>query len=118
VEWQGPLANLTHTKCLACGELNCQEFGPPDYQATPPPVQSDQSPDAPQMCKVCGGYGCVSDNPDTPPNPAPGGSTVECGKCHGTGESPDTDRREKSESRAGIEPFQVNAERRAVDRIL
>ena len=30
----------------------------------------------------------------------------------------DEDRREKSESRAGIDPFQVNAERRAVDRIL
>jgi len=25
VEWQGPLANLTHTKCLSCGEINCQE---------------------------------------------------------------------------------------------
>jgi len=45
VEWQGPLADRTHTKCLACGELNCQEFDPSDYQSDPPPVQSFQSPD-------------------------------------------------------------------------
>jgi len=24
VEWQGPLSNLTHTKCLNCGGINCQ----------------------------------------------------------------------------------------------
>jgi hypothetical protein len=24
VEWQGPLSNLTHTKCLRCGGINCQ----------------------------------------------------------------------------------------------
>ena len=24
VEWQGPLSNLTHTKCLQCGGINCQ----------------------------------------------------------------------------------------------
>jgi hypothetical protein len=24
VEWQGPFANLTHTKCLRCGATNCQ----------------------------------------------------------------------------------------------
>lgn len=24
VEWQGPLSNLTHTKCLNCGKINCQ----------------------------------------------------------------------------------------------
>jgi hypothetical protein len=24
VEWQGPFSNLTHTKCLNCGEINCQ----------------------------------------------------------------------------------------------
>jgi agmatine/peptidylarginine deiminase len=24
VEWQGQLSNLTHTKCLDCGETNCQ----------------------------------------------------------------------------------------------
>jgi len=29
VEWQGPLSNLTHTKCLSCGEINCQEVDPP-----------------------------------------------------------------------------------------
>jgi hypothetical protein len=29
VEWQGPFSNLTHTKCLACGEINCQEVDPP-----------------------------------------------------------------------------------------
>ena len=33
-------------------------------------------------------------------------------------QSPDTDPHEKDEIRAGIRPFQVNAERRAVDRIL
>ena len=25
VEWQGKLTNLTHTKCLDCGAINCQE---------------------------------------------------------------------------------------------
>jgi DnaJ-class molecular chaperone len=68
----------------------------------PPPVPSDQSP-----CSSCGGYGVVSLNPDTPPNPAIGGSTVECTRCNGTGESSDEDRHEKSESRAGIPPFEV-----------
>jgi hypothetical protein len=29
VEWQGPLRNLTHTKCLACGAINAQEVDPP-----------------------------------------------------------------------------------------
>ena len=29
VEWQGPLANLTYTKCLGCGRFNCQEVDPP-----------------------------------------------------------------------------------------
>ena len=29
VEWQGPLSNLTHTKCLLCGAINCQEVDPP-----------------------------------------------------------------------------------------
>ncbi len=24
VEWQGPLSNLTHTKCLRCGAVNNQ----------------------------------------------------------------------------------------------
>jgi hypothetical protein len=24
VEWQGPLSNLTHTKCTRCGATNCQ----------------------------------------------------------------------------------------------
>ena len=24
VEWQGPLSNLTHTKCLRCGAVNSQ----------------------------------------------------------------------------------------------
>ena len=24
VEWIGPLANLTHTRCVDCGGLNCQ----------------------------------------------------------------------------------------------
>lgn len=26
VEWQGPLSNLTHTKCLNCGAINNQEL--------------------------------------------------------------------------------------------
>jgi len=29
VEWQGPLSNLTHTQCLSCGAINCQEVDPP-----------------------------------------------------------------------------------------
>lgn len=29
VEWQGPLSNPTRTKCLSCGEINCQEVDPP-----------------------------------------------------------------------------------------
>ena len=24
VEWQGPIGNLTHTRCLNCGAVNCQ----------------------------------------------------------------------------------------------
>ncbi len=28
VEWQGRLSNLTHTKCLSCGQINCQEADP------------------------------------------------------------------------------------------
>ena len=24
VTWRGPLANLTHTKCLSCGAINSQ----------------------------------------------------------------------------------------------
>lgn len=27
VEWQGPLSNLSHTKCLQCGEINTQIIG-------------------------------------------------------------------------------------------
>jgi len=30
VEWQGPLSDLTHTKCLSCGEINCQCAAPVD----------------------------------------------------------------------------------------
>lgn len=30
VEWQGPLSNLTHTKCLDCGATNCQTVEPSD----------------------------------------------------------------------------------------
>ena len=71
VEWQGPLVNLTHTKCVRCGRVNGQEVDPPQEDA--PPVQSDQS---------------------------------------------DEDPREKSESRAGIRPFESGAERRPVDVIL
>ncbi len=26
VQWQGPLSELTHTKCLSCGETNCQQI--------------------------------------------------------------------------------------------
>jgi hypothetical protein len=59
VEWQGPFANLTHTKCLGCGRFNCQEAD-----------QSDEDPN------------------------------------------------EKSESRAGIPPFESGEERRPVDVIL
>lgn len=34
VEWQGPLTNLTHTKCLSCGAINSQEVDPtPDDEA-------------------------------------------------------------------------------------
>lgn len=29
VEWQGPLSNLTHTKCLRCGGINCQKVEAP-----------------------------------------------------------------------------------------
>jgi hypothetical protein len=29
VEWQGPLSNLTHTKCLRCGGINCQVVNAP-----------------------------------------------------------------------------------------
>ena len=25
MEWQGPLVNLTHTLCMGCGAVNCQE---------------------------------------------------------------------------------------------
>jgi len=32
VEWQGPLTNLTHTKCLSCGRTNCQEIEQDPYQ--------------------------------------------------------------------------------------
>ena len=28
VEWQGPLTDLRGTKCLSCGETNCQEVEP------------------------------------------------------------------------------------------
>jgi len=53
------------------------------------------------------------------------GDHWECDKCDWTSASPpvqsdqsDEDPREKSESRAGIRPFESGAERRAVDVIL
>ena len=69
-----------------------------------PPVQSDQSP-----CSSCGGAGVIYYNPNLNPNEFPGVASEKCGWCNGTGL--DTDPHEKDESRAGIEPFQVNAER-------
>lgn len=32
VEWQGPLTNLTHTKCLRCGAINSQEPESPVWE--------------------------------------------------------------------------------------
>ena len=35
VEWQGPLTNLTHTKCLSCGAENsqiCEGVEPPEFE--------------------------------------------------------------------------------------
>jgi hypothetical protein len=26
VEWKGPISRLTHTECLNCGGINCQEI--------------------------------------------------------------------------------------------
>ncbi len=43
VEWQGPLVNLTHTKCFGCGRVNCQEVEPTQEDTTP--VQSVQDAD-------------------------------------------------------------------------
>ncbi len=40
VEWQGPLVNLTHTKCLGCGRFNCQEV---DQDADTDPHEKDES---------------------------------------------------------------------------
>jgi hypothetical protein len=77
----------------------------------PPPVQSVQSPDAPQPCENCNGFGVISFDPNLNPNKFPGEELRGCPRCHGTGESPDTDPHEKDESRAGIPPFQVNAGR-------
>jgi DnaJ-class molecular chaperone len=73
----------------------------------PQPVQSDQSDDAPQPCENCNGRGVISFNPNLNPNEFPGVELRGCTRCNGTGESPDEDRREKSESRAGIPPFQL-----------
>ena len=42
VEWQGPMSNLTHTKCLSCGRINCQEI---DFQ------QDNEEID---VCDKCG----------------------------------------------------------------
>jgi hypothetical protein len=84
-----------------------------DWVSTPPPVQSDQPDTDPHFrCTVCGQIGTV-------------------GRCCGleTREAMNEaarmeidrhieDRREKSESRAGIPPFESGEERRAVDRIL
>ena len=32
VEWKGPLTNLTHTQCLECGSVNCEEAEPNEYE--------------------------------------------------------------------------------------
>jgi hypothetical protein len=55
-------------------------------------------------CLNCGRINCETAEEDAPP--------VQ------SFQSPGTDPHEKDESRAGIPPFQVNAERRAVDVIL
>lgn len=43
VEWQGPLSNLTHTKCLSCGEINCQEVDPPQDEEDEEAEESDMA---------------------------------------------------------------------------
>lgn len=32
VEWQGPLNELTHTKCLSCHSINSQELDPSEEE--------------------------------------------------------------------------------------
>jgi hypothetical protein len=82
----------------------------PECQAHyPPPVQSDQSDDAPQPCENCNGRGVISFNPNLNPNAFPGVEVRRCTRCNGTGESPDTDRHEKDAIRCGERPFERNA---------
>jgi hypothetical protein len=80
-----------------------------ERMATPPPVQSDQSDDAPQPCENCNGRGVISFNPNLNPNAFPGVEVRRCTRCNGTGESPDTDRHEKDAIRCGERPFERNA---------
>ena len=44
VEWQGPLSNLTHTRCATCGAINCQEVDP----------LNEDGADTLEVCGHCG----------------------------------------------------------------
>ena len=49
VEREGPISNLTHTKCLSCGVINCQEVNPPQEE------EADEYETANNVLTVSGG---------------------------------------------------------------
>ncbi len=55
VEWKGPLASLSHTECLSCGNINCET--PEDRAAAD--------------CLLCEGFGEIDGD--------------ECAQCLGSG---------------------------------
>jgi hypothetical protein len=66
VEWQGPLSNLTHTKCLNCGGINCQvaENAPlDDEEEIDNSVQQANTAICPlgEVKENCPGYGAVGE---------------------------------------------------------
>ena len=75
VEWQGPLSNLTNTKCLRCGGINCQvaENAPLDDEDE---IDNSMQQANHDICPHCLGSGeCADTN-----------SNGKCGYCGGTGQ--------------------------------
>jgi RecJ-like exonuclease len=79
VEWKGPLANLTHTQCVACGAVNSQ---------VPEPVPEDEDEDEDEeyceTCEMCEGDGLIYAY-DEDPIYYKRGELIRCPQCGGTG---------------------------------
>jgi hypothetical protein len=114
-----PLKGKLHGYCVVCGvPWPCDTAKA--FMVDPPPVQP-LLPRNGGYCAACGKTMhtqtriLIAHSPDA--------DHIVCMWCGADltiapPAQPDEDRREKSESQAGIDPFQVGAERRAVDRIL